>query len=160
MQNSSSWKASSSSASHVFKCILWNLKCHDRIHKSPPLITTLFVSSRCTSIFQGAPRSPKWYSIQVNRLSFVGNSDFSSIILSIAVCLIWSSWCDPIKMKNYEIFSVQCHPHPVTSSLPATKLFSNTLKLWSFLNVRVSVSNPYKTTAKLKFVYILFFLCC
>jgi hypothetical protein len=48
-QQSSSLKVSSRSSSHDFKCSLWNLKCHERAHKSLPLITTLFVSSRLTS---------------------------------------------------------------------------------------------------------------
>lgn len=38
MQHNSSWKTSSRSASHVYKHILWNLKRHDRVHKSSPLI--------------------------------------------------------------------------------------------------------------------------
>jgi len=52
MQHSSSWKTNSRSVSHVYKYILWNLKRHDRVHKSSLLITTLLVSSRCTRIFQ------------------------------------------------------------------------------------------------------------
>ncbi|PNF36818.1 hypothetical protein B7P43_G09612, partial [Cryptotermes secundus] len=51
---------------------------------------------------------------------------------------------------------------PVTSSLFGPNillntLFSNTLNLCSSLNVRDQLSHPYRTTGKIKFLYILIF---
>jgi hypothetical protein len=51
---------------------------------------------------------------------------------------------------------------PVISSLLdpnilLSTLFSNTLNLWSSLNVRDQVSHPYKTTGKITVLYILIF---
>jgi hypothetical protein len=49
---------------------------------------------------------------------------------------------------------------PVTSSLlgpniPLSTLFSNTLSLCTYLNVRDQVSHPYKTTGRIMVFYIL-----
>jgi hypothetical protein len=51
---------------------------------------------------------------------------------------------------------------PVTSSLLCPNillrtLFSNTLSLCSYLNVRDQVSHPYKTTGRIMVLYILTF---
>jgi hypothetical protein len=59
---------------------------------------------------------------------------------------------------RYAIFSTQ----PVTSSLFGpnilfSTLFSNTLSLCSFLNVRDQVSHAYRTTGKITVSYILIF---
>jgi hypothetical protein len=54
-------------------------------------------------------------------------------------------------------------PTPVTSfhfspNILLSTLFSNTLRLWTSLNLRDKVSHPYKTTGKIIVLYILTFI--
>jgi hypothetical protein len=66
--------------------------------------------------------------------------------------------------KNKYCRSSLCiyHKHPVTSpplgsNILRRELFSNTLNICSPINVRDKVSHPYKTTGKIKILYILIF---
>jgi hypothetical protein len=57
-------------------------------------------------------------------------------------------------VQNMKLLTVQLSPYPVTSSRFGTNillrtLFSNTLSLFSSLNVRDQVARPYKTTGRI-----------
>jgi hypothetical protein len=57
-----------------------------------------------------------------------------------------------------KLLIVQLSNFPVTSFLFGPRiLFSNTLSLCRSLNVRDQVSHPYKTTGRIKVLYILTF---
>jgi hypothetical protein len=67
---------------------------------------------------------------------------------------IWE-WVQIMKLLVWATFSILLLLHPSWSKHSFQNLFSNTLSLWSSLNVRHHVSRPYKTTGRIMVLYTL-----
>ena len=98
--------------------------------------------------------------LQAPTLCLIGSKRRAHFI--ILDLLIQKIYVEAHRAKSSSLYSLlQC---PVVSSLLGTNIFlstllSNTLSLWSFLNVRDKVSFPYKTKVKIVSMYILIFTC-
>ena len=85
------------------------------------------------------------------------------IIIIIIIIIMITTQIIVISGEDYKSWSSSLHNshhHPVTSPLlgsntfPSTQ-FSNVISSCSFLNLEEQVSHPYKTTHKIKVLYIL-----
>jgi hypothetical protein len=66
--------------------------------------------------------------------------------------IIW--WEQIIKFFIMHSFSLPYYLVPLKSNILLSTLFSNTISLSSSLNVGDQVSHPYKTRAKIMFIYL------
>ena len=107
------------------------------------------------------PRSPKWHlSFRFPHKTPVCNSSLPYVLHAL---FPHSSWGLPIT-KIYILPSspVPCHVVPHRSNIGSDFFLSNRLfnsfSLCSAFNIRNQVSHPYKSTGKIRFLYILKFI--
>ena len=178
MEHSPSWEANRFSASQEIPLILKNKKVHYCIHKCPPSVVILSqldpIPKPTSHLLKIHPNiflpsmlgSPKWsFSLRFPHQNPVYTSPLPHKCYT--PCPSHSSWFyHPNKIRwavQIIKLSLCSFLHfPVTSSLLGpnillSTLFSNTLSVWSFLNVSVQVSHPYKITGKIIVLYILIF---
>ena len=170
MVQSPSWEANWFAASQEIPRISRNTKVHYRTHKRPPPVSILgrpnpvhiptshLLEIHPNIIHPSKARSPQW-SLS---LRFPQQEPIHPFSLPIrATCPAHLIFLDFITRtilgEEYKSFSSSLcnllHSF-VTSSLlgqniPLSTLFSNTLSLFSSLNVSDQVSHPYKTTGKI-----------
>jgi hypothetical protein len=158
--------------------ILCNLKVHYRVHKRPPTIPILSPMNQYTSPKYNFPKIhsnlvPIYVYDSLVNCSLQDSQPKCSMYPSHTPCgphaLPVSSSVALITLTILGDENKPCssslssyHNPPVTSShlgpnIHRSDLFSNTLYLCSPLNVRDKVSHPYKTTRKIKILYILIF---
>ena len=161
--HSHSWEDPQFSASQEIPQILWNLKVHYCVYKCSPPVPILSQTnpvhtptSHCLSIhfnitLPSMPGSSKFFfpsGYPINTLHAPFLSPICAICPAHLILLDLITW---IKFGDYRSLSSSlCSflQSPVTSSLLGTNslfntLFSNTLSLWSSLNVTYQVSHPY-----------------
>jgi hypothetical protein len=155
-----SWEPANCAATQELPSILWNPKVHRRVHKSPPLVTIL---SQIDPVHTIPSCLSKTYWIGLPSClypsGFPTNILYALLFSPIrATCHAYPIHFDLIILimfgEEYKLWSsTLCSflQSLVTSSLHGpnilfSTLFSNTLSLCSFLNVRDQVSHPYRTT--------------
>jgi hypothetical protein len=157
-------------ATPQFPTILWNPKLHCCVHKSSPILPIL----RQTNQIQTT--QAYFYKIHLNviyhlRLGLPSGLFLSGLPANNLYTFIFSLISDTCPAHNilldFIILIIFCEEHkscssslcgslrpPVTSyffgpNIQLSALFSNTLSLWSSLNIRDQVSYPYSTTGKI-----------
>ena len=178
MVQSPPWEANWFAASQEIPRISRNPKVRYHTHKRPPpfsilgqpnpvhIPTSHLLEIHPNIIHPSKPRSPQWFFPSGFPSKTIYTPLYSPIRATCPAHLILLDFITrTILGQEYKSFSSSlCNllHSPVTSSLLGPNIllntmFSNTLSLLSSRNVSDQVSHPYKTTGKIRVLYILIF---
>jgi hypothetical protein len=174
MELSTTWEPISHVATEEIPSILWNLKVHYRRYKSCPSVPMLS-QTNLAHITQSYR-----YKIHLNVIHHLCLGLLSCLFPTNNLYMfhfspIHATWPTHLTLLNlimliilgaeYKLCSSSLcsfrHP-PVSSSLFGpnillSTLYSNTVSLWSSLNVRDHVSHPYRTKGEIRVLHVLIF---
>jgi hypothetical protein len=165
MDQSPSWQTDRFSASQEIPCILWNLKVHYRIYKSPPPIPILsqvnlvhalhptywrYILILSSHLCRGLPSG--YFPHQNSVYTFPLYMLHASPNLILLDLISWIIFHDELRSLSPSLCGLLHSPLTMSlldSNILLSTYFWNTLSLFFSLNVNHLVSHPYKTTGRI-----------